>query len=72
MPKNIPIKIYILNCPLLNLKIEYIVSNADNIQNSISSIDVITFEVSKLLLSILKISNIIPIKIPFTINIKNR
>ena len=72
IPKNIPINIYNLNCPLLNLNIEYITSNADNIQNSTSSRDVIKFEVLKVLLNILNISNIIPIKTPFIMNIKNK
>ena len=63
---------YNLNCPLLNLNIEYIMSNADIIQNKISSNDVIRLDVLKLRLKILNISNIIPIKMPFIIKIKNK
>lgn len=45
---------------------------AEIIQNNISSMYVIKFGVSKLFLNILNISNTIPIKIPFNINIKNK
>ena len=60
---------YNLNCPLLNLNIEYIISNADIIQNKTSSKDVTRLDVLKLRLNI---SNIIPIKMPFIMKIKNK
>lgn len=70
-PINIPININNLNSPLLNLKIEYRSINKVSIQKIISWIEVIKFEVLKLFLKILNISNKIPIIKPFNIKTKN-
>lgn len=63
---------YALNCPLLKTNNEYITIKAEIIQNKMSSMYVIKLGVLKLFLNILKISNVIPIKIPFNKNIKNK
>ena len=63
---------YALNSPLLKTNNEYITIKAEIIQNKMSSMYVIKLGVLKLFLNILKISNVIPIKIPFNKNIKNK
>lgn len=71
-PQAIPINIYALNSPLLNLNIEYNIMTADKIQNKTSSKQVIKSLVLKDLRSILKKSNKIEIKKPFIIKIINK
>jgi len=72
IPKRIPTNMYALNCPLLNTNNEYITITAEITQNKVSSIYVTKLGVLKLFRSILKMSKTIPIRIPFSINIKNK
>ena len=67
-----PTNIYALNCPLLKINNEYITIIAEIIQNKVSSMYVTKLGVLKLFLSILKASKVTPIKIPFSMNIKNK
>lgn len=67
-----PTNINALNLPLLNLNTEYSTIKALKIQKIISSILVTKSLVLKDFLSILKISNNIPIKKPFNIKIINK
>ena len=69
-PNNIPKKIYSLNSPSVNSKIEYISISPLSIQNIMSCKFVIIFENLKLFRSILKVSNNIPINKPFNMKIK--
>lgn len=61
-----------LNSPLVNLNTEYNIINAVITQNRISSIYVTILLVLNDFLSILKMSNKIEIKKPFSINIINK
>ena len=72
IPNAIPIKIYALNSPLLNLKIEYKIISVAKIQKIISSIYVIKSVVLNDFLRILNKSNKMEIKKPFNIKIINK
>ena len=61
-----------LNSPSLNLNVEYRIKKAVKIQNTMSSIQVIISFVLKDFLSILKTSNKMEIKKPFSIKIINK
>lgn len=71
-PKNTPKNIYKRISPLLNVNIEYNNETPVKIQNNMSSKYVVISFVLKLFLNTLKISNKIPIKIPFMVYTKNK
>ena len=72
IPTIIPRKINILISPLLKNQILYKINIPVKIQNKISSIYVIVFEVFILLLRILKKSNKTPITTPVNEKTKNK
>ena len=72
IPTIIPRKINILISPLLKNQILYKINIPVKIQNKISSIYVIVFEVFILLLKILKKSNKTPITTPVNEKTKNK